>query len=155
MLAKVMRIATVIVVFSLAALSSWTNVSAQLQDPNDNPLGLRGYDPVAYFMDGTPTRGTEENEATWDEVRYHFVSPQHKHVFTQDPEKYVPQFAGSCTMAMANGVKVQADPEAWIIQGGKLYVFASLGGREEFLSDPDKNIARAEYQWMSRGGVRR
>lgn len=155
MLAKVSRFVAVFVVISLVALSAWTNVSAQLRDANDNPLSLQGYDPVAYFTDGEPTRGTDEYETTWDEVRYQFASPQHKRMFAQDPEKYAPQFAGSCTMAMTNGVMVHADPEAWIIHDGKLYVFASLGGREQFLSDPDKNITRAEYEWTSRGGVHR
>jgi len=34
------------------------------------------------------------------------------------------EFAGACAVALAKGVKVEADPTLWRIVDGKLYVFA-------------------------------
>ena len=37
------------------------------------PLAIKGYDPVAYFTDGKPTRGLPEIEYAWDEHRWRFA----------------------------------------------------------------------------------
>ena len=44
----------------------------------ETPLAIKGYDPVAYFTDGKPTRGTPEFEYQWDEHRYRFASAEHR-----------------------------------------------------------------------------
>src|SRR5215216_5981434 len=82
--------------------------AAQAAEPR---LALKGYDPVAYFTQGRPMLGKKEFEYTWDEARYRFASDQHLSMFRSDPDRYAPQFAGSCTMGMSKGVKVEANPE--------------------------------------------
>lgn len=113
------------------------------------PLALKGYDPVAYFAEGKPTPGKEQYQASFDYVRYWFASPQHRDLFTGDPERYAPQFAGSCTMGMAKGRKVEADPEAWLIRDDKLYVFFSPEARESFEQDPDRYLSEAQRNWVA------
>jgi YHS domain-containing protein len=108
------------------------------------PLAIRGYDPVAYFTDGKPTRGTPGIEYEWDGLRYRFSRAEHREFFRVDPERYAPQFGNFCAMALSKGELVEADPENWLISDGKLYVFGKAIGPELFQKDLAGNIARAK-----------
>src|SRR5262245_49125656 len=46
--------------------------------PPSDRLGLKGYDPVAYFTLSTPTPGRAEYEYTYDGVRYLFANARHR-----------------------------------------------------------------------------
>jgi YHS domain-containing protein len=111
----------------------------------DKPLAILGYDPVAYFTEGKPLRGTAEFEYEWDEHTYRFASAQHRELFKADPIRYTPQFGNYCAMALALGKIVKADPEHWLISDGKLYVFGSPApkGPELFQKDLASNITKA------------
>jgi YHS domain-containing protein len=111
----------------------------------DMPLAIQGYDPVAYFTDSKPVRGTAEFEYQWDEHTYRFASAQHRDLFKADPVHYAPQFGNYCAMALALGKIVKADPENWLISDDKLYVFGSPApmGPELFQKDLASNITKA------------
>jgi YHS domain-containing protein len=111
-------------------------------------LALKGYDPVAYFTEGRPVMGKQEFEYTWDEVRYRFASDQHKSMFRCDPDRYAPQFAGSCAMGMSKGVKVEANPENWLISDGRLFVFYPADGPARFQADREAIAAAADSKWQ-------
>jgi hypothetical protein len=102
-------------------------------------LVLKGYDPVAYFTEGKPVQGDPRFAYEWDEGRYHFATAKHRDMFAADPERYAPQFGGYCTGSMARNVRNEGDPEGWVIQDGKLYVF----GIPKF-----KAIAEADPQFI-------
>ena len=108
----------------VAAFPLATAPSAAAQDV---PLAIQGYDPVAYFTDGKPTRGLPDFEYQWDEHRYRFASAEHRDLFKADPVRYAPQFGNFCAMALALGQIVVANPENWLISDGKLYVFGKAG----------------------------
>lgn len=110
-------------------------------------LAIRGYDPVAYFTEGRPLLGKPEFEHVWDGVRYRFASAQHMTLFRTDPDRFAPQFAGSCAMAMSNGWKVEADPENWLISDGRLFVFRSSDVVARFQADPQGTAAAADKNW--------
>jgi hypothetical protein len=107
------------------------------------PLAIRGYDPVAYFTTGKPTRGLPEINYEWDEHRYLFAHPEHRDLFKADPVRYAPQFANFCAMALAKGQIFEADPESWLISDGKLYLFGGPAGSHLFQQSLAKNIAEA------------
>jgi YHS domain-containing protein len=111
----------------------------------DMPLAIQGYDPVAYFIDGKPIRGTPDFEYQWDEHTYRFASAQHRELFKADPVRYAPQFGNYCAMALALDKVVKADPENWLISDNKLYVFGSPApkGPELFQKDLANNISKA------------
>jgi len=111
-------------------------------------LALRGYDPVAYFTEGRPLLGREEFEYTWDEVRYRFASDQHMSMFRGDPDRYAPQFAGSCAIGMSKGQKVEANPENWLISDGRLFVFYAANGPTRFQTDAQATAAAADSNWQ-------
>src|SRR3984893_9397278 len=114
---------------SMGALAE-VRAIAQANPPATVRLGLKGYDPVAYFTLATPTPGLADYEYVYDGVRYRFANARHRDLFKANPEKYAPQFGGSCTMNMSNGVRREADPTVWVISNGNLYVFAGTGGAE-------------------------
>lgn len=110
---------------------------------DQEPLAIRGYDPVAYFTVGKPTRGLPENEHEWDEHRYRFATPAHRDLFKADPARYAPQFVNLCAMSLARGQVVEADPENWLIADGKLYLFGGPAGPRNFQRSLTENIAKA------------
>lgn len=112
-------------------------------------LGLKGYDPVAYFTLSTPTPGVAEYEYVYDGVRYRFSNARHRDMFKADPDKYAPQFGGSCAMNMSNGVRRESDPSNWVISNGHLYVFAGAAGAERFRKDPETAAAKAAANWKN------
>jgi hypothetical protein len=109
------------------------------------PLAIKGYDPVAYFIDGKPTRGLPEFEYVWDEHRYRFASAANRDAFKGDPVHYAPQFGNFCAMALSKGEIVVADPENWLVSDGKLYVFGkpAPAGPALFQKDLAGNIVKA------------
>jgi hypothetical protein len=111
----------------------------------DMPLAIQGYDPVAYFTDGKPTRGTPEFEYQWDEHTYRFANARNRDLFKADPVRYAPQFGNFCAMALALGKIVKANPENWLISDNKLYIFGSPApmGPELFQKDLAGNTAKA------------
>jgi len=133
---------------SMGALGQVRTV-AQGTAPGAERLGLKGYDPVAYFTLSTPTPGVAEYEIVHDGVRYRFANARHLELFKANPDKYAPQFGGSCAMNMSNGVRREADPSIWMISNGNLYVFAGAGGAERFRQNPDTAAARAATNWKT------
>lgn len=122
---------------------------AQSQSDPSLRLALKGYDPVAYFLLGAPAEGLADHETVFDDVRYRFVSVEHRDLFLAEPDRYSPQFAGACTKGLSKGVKVEADPLLWRIVDGKLYVFAGTSGPADMDSDPQALISQAEENWQT------
>lgn len=136
------------VAVSINALAQ-VRAAAQTVVPASARLSLKGYDPVAYFTLSTPTPGLAEYEYVYDGVRYLFANARHRDVFKSNPDKYAPQFGGSCAMNMANGVMRESDPTIWVIANGSLYVFAGTGGAERFRKDAETAALRATANWKT------
>jgi YHS domain-containing protein len=134
---------------SIAALAEVRTVAQAMTPAVPERLGLKGYDPVAYFTLSRPTLGVAQYEYVFDGVRYRFANAQHLALFKANPDKYAPQFGGSCTMNMSAGVRREADPNVWIISNGNLYVFAGTSGAERFRENPEVATARAAANWKT------
>lgn len=108
-------------------------------------LGLKGYDPVAYFTMGRPAVGNSKFQHQFNEVRYHFLSSQHLELFSENPDKYAPRYNGLCSMGLGvNGYKVEANPENWVIHDGQLFVTQRSFGPPGFLKSPARWMAAAQ-----------
>jgi hypothetical protein len=68
-------------------------------------------------------------------------------LFRNDPDRFAPQFAGSCAMAMSRGMKVEANPKNWLISNGRLFVFHSSDAVARFQADPQGTAAEADKNW--------
>ena len=132
-------------IFRAILIAAWcmvANVPAWAADKF--PLALKGYDPVAYFTVGKPTKGSPDIALEWDEHRYLFSTEENRARFKADPARYAPQFADYCAMALSKGELVEANPENWTIVDGKLYIFGKPVGPELFRKDAEVNKAKAE-----------
>jgi hypothetical protein len=109
-----------------------------------DPVAIKGYDPVAYFTAGKPTKGSPDIQLVWDEHRYQFATEENRARFKADPVRYAPQFSDYCAMALSKGEIVEANPENWTIAEGKLYIFGKPVGPELFRKDVAANTAKAE-----------
>jgi YHS domain-containing protein len=110
-------------------------------------VALKGYDPISYFTDGKPEKGSSEFTYAFDDTTYWFKSAEHRDKFAADPERYAPQFDGFCALQLSRGLKVEADPEAWAITNGKLYVFSAKRGVPLFEEQPVAIAAKARENW--------
>ena len=108
---------------------------------------LGGYDPVSYFTDGRPEKGSDAFTATYDDATYWFKSAEHRAQFVADPDRYAPQFNGFCAINVSRGAKYEADPEAWVIADGKLYVFGGKGGVPIFQQQAASIVQKATETW--------
>ena len=112
---------------------------------------LKGYDPVAYFKQGKAVRGKRSIWTTYNGVHYFFASEADKADFDKDPKKYEPQYGGFCANGISKGEKTAADPTAFFIHKGKLYVCSSPAAKAEFLSDPETHVSKADQNWLKMG----
>ena len=110
-------------------------------------IAIQGYDPVAYFTDGQAVKGSDEFAYEWLGAVWYFASAEHREVFAADPVKYAPQYGGYCASAMVGGQAAAADPEAWRIVDGKLYLVYSQGGLQEWSNDAPEEIKKADARW--------
>jgi YHS domain-containing protein len=134
---------------AVGALAEVRTIAQATPPATPERLGLKGYDPVAYFTLSRPTPGVAQYEYVYDGVRYRFANAQHLELFKANPDKYAPQFGGSCTMNMSAGVRREADPTVWIISNGNLYVFAGPGGADRFKQNPKVAAERAAANWKT------
>jgi len=98
-------------------------IAADSGPPEGRRIALRGYDPVSYFLDGKPVKGSPRYWYSFDDVVYTFRSADHRAKFAAAPERYAPQYSAYCAAGVSKGYKMEPDPEAWIIANGRLFVF--------------------------------
>jgi len=68
-------------------------------------VAIHGHDPVAYFVDGKPMKGTAERSVTVRGVTYWFANDRNLEAFKAEPTKYEPQGGGYCAYGVARGFK--------------------------------------------------
>jgi YHS domain-containing protein len=113
-----------------------------LADGVETRLALKGYDAVAYFTESHPVKGDPRLEYRFDGAVYRFSSARHLELFKVDPDRYLPQYGGICTAALAKGKRAVANPEYWIIQDGRLHVFAEQALRNHSFDSHGRLMSR-------------
>jgi len=137
----------------LAAAILFLSATAALADKADpvfkdgSGVAIRGYDPVAYFTDQKPVKGSEQFTHTWMGATWRFASAAHRDQFAADPAQYAPQFGGYCSYAVSKGRTASIDPEAWRIVEGKLYLNYSKDVQKTWAQDVPGNIQKADQNW--------
>jgi YHS domain-containing protein len=110
-------------------------------------LAVDGYDPVAYFTDGKPVEGKKEHSFEWNGATWRFSSAANRDLFAAAPEKYAPQYGGYCAWAVSQGYTADADPEAWKIVDGKLYLNYDKKVQAQWEKDVPGLIQKADANW--------
>jgi YHS domain-containing protein len=108
---------------------------------------IRGYDPVAYFKEAKPVKGSDEYSFKWKDANWFFSSKENLDSFSLNPEKYAPQYGGYCAYGLSEGHKAPTDPNAWTIVDGKLYFNYSLKVKELWIKNPTERIEKADKNW--------
>lgn len=112
-------------------------------------LALQGYDPVAYFTDGAPTKGDYKITAEHDAATYRFASEANKATFLANPEAYVPAYGGYCAFGAAMGFKFDGDPQHWKIVDNQLYLNLSQDIQVKWEGDIPGFVEKADANWSS------
>lgn len=140
--AVVVGIATVVGVFGLRDSGGIEPVNK-----NSNGLALRGYDAVAYYREGAAVEGGAEFEHQWDGARWLFKSAENRDAFAREPRAYAPQYGGYCSYAVAHGYTADADPRAWKVVDGKLYLNYNEDVRRLWEQDIPGFLRKSEQNW--------
>ena len=89
------RKASFSIAFILIALTvASCTQSLQAVNVDKDGLALKGYDPVAYFYEGKPVKGTEEYSFEWKGAKWLFSNKEYLESFGENPEKFAPQYGG-------------------------------------------------------------
>lgn len=109
-------------------------------------VAIGGYDAVSYFS-GKPVKGDARFTATRGGVEYRFASAQNLARFQANPGAFLPQYGGYCAWAVAGGYTAKADPLAWKVVNGKLYLNYDQKVQQRWAADIPGNIAKGDRNW--------
>lgn len=111
-------------------------------------VAIDGYDATAYWVHSEPREGDDAHEVDWNDAVWRFASAEDAAAFKADPLRYAPAYGGRCANAMSKGEDVDSDPEVWMIEGDRLFLFYAKSGRARWLSGDRKAlIAEADKNW--------
>ena len=138
-------------VFALGLMLAWLSGCgtpyATVPNRNAEPVMLLGYDPVAYFTKGAPTRGRADLKVSLPERTYYFESAENKALFAANPAKFEPQYGGFCASGAAFAIKLGSDPTSWQIYEGRLFIFGDILGQMAWQVDPQWNVNHGDRLW--------
>lgn len=114
---------------------------------NSKGKAISGYDAVAYFMESKPVEGKAEFTYSWNSANWYFSNAKNLQAFTENPQKYAPQYGGYCAYGMADGHKAPTDPGAWTILDGKLYLNYNKDVQKLWNKKQLSYVASADKNW--------
>ena len=132
---------------SLAAALPVLAQTKSLLNLDKTGVAIQGYDPVGFFTDNKPVKGSAQWVARRDGATYQFASKEHRDLFLKDPMKYEPVFGGYCAYGVSRNKLVEVDVEAFQIVDGKLIMQKSKGVRDDFNKDTKGNLEKANTNW--------
>ena len=113
-------------------------------------LAVQGHDPVAYFTEGQPVKGSADFTTEYMGAEFRFASAANRDAFVADPAKYAPQYGGYCAWAMADGKYAKGDADFWKIVDGKLYLNFNSGIQKKWNKDIPGFIEKADTEWAGK-----
>ena len=140
----------VVVLAVVACLAVPAGVHAEdvrLVNVDANGVILDGYDPVAFFTDGTPVQGSAAHQTLYRGATYHFASAEHKAMFDKEPAKYEPQFGAFCAYAVSVGRTAPIDVSTFSIVNGRLVVQHNARAVSLWTKDVQGNLKNADKYW--------
>ena len=135
--------------FAALVLAGCGTTHATIETERGEQLMLLGYDPVAYFTEGRPVRGTSALAAAHEGRTYYFSRAANREAFVAAPARFEPQYGGFCSNGAPYAVKLGSDPTEFEIRDGRLFIFGDILGHEYWKLDERDNILRADALWPS------
>jgi len=137
---------TLILVSIFGALATLAP-AAEVVNIDKNGLALQGYDPVAYFTDGKPVKGSPAFTASYKGATYQFASAEHREMFSQSPAKYEPQFGGFCGYAASINKLAVIDPSYFQVLHDRLILQHNKKAWDLWHQDVEGNLKKADSNW--------
>lgn len=134
-------------VLSLSLAAPLLAQTKSLVNVDKSGLAIQGYDPVAFFTENRPVKGSMEFKSVYRGASYYFASAEGKARFDKDPARYEPAYGGYCAYGVSRNHLVQIDPTAFVIVEGQLLLQYSKGVRNDFNKDVKGNLAKANANW--------
>ena len=141
---------TALAAFTVGVALAAIPAAAAEKDPvftSRGNLAIRGYDPVAYFTEGKAVKGDKDFTIGWQGADWRFANAGNRDLFSEDPEKYAPQYGGYCAWAVSRNYTAPTDPDAFTVVDGKLYLNYNKRVMRQWLEDRDRNIEQADENW--------
>lgn len=110
-------------------------------------IAVQGHDPVAYFKEGKPVKGTNTLTTEYQGATFRFANAANRDAFLADPEKYAPQYGGYCAWAVSQGYHAKGDARFWKIVDGKLYLNYNASVQETWETDVPGFIKGGDENW--------
>jgi YHS domain-containing protein len=136
-----------LVAVSVFTASSVLAAKEPVYTSSSSNLAVSGYDPVAYFRENIAVLGKKQFQTSWKGTTWRFASAANREAFRSNPESFSPQYGGYCAWAVSRGYTASADPEAWHIDNGKLYLNYSKNVQKRWKQDVPGNIAKGDANW--------
>lgn len=145
---RLMRAAGAVALFAAAAAAPLAAQDGHgALNADDNGVMLSGYDAVAYQTESKPVKGSAEFTAAHDGVIYRFASAANRDAFKANPQKFAPAYGGYCAMGVAVGKKLPADPAAFSVVNGRLFLNVNQEVKGMWSKDVAGNNAKANRNW--------
>lgn len=137
--------AGILLLFGFSIVGQQTN--NRFNNLNSNDVIIDGYDPVAFYTEKQPVKGSESFTYKYDGANYHFASKKHLDLFKENPEKYKPQYGGWCAYAVSLGRVAPINVDFWSIQDGRLLLQHNKRAEAGWAKDPPENLILADKYW--------
>jgi YHS domain-containing protein len=121
--------------------------AAEVINIDKNGLALQGYDPVAYFTDGKPVKGSPQFTASYKGATYQFASEKHKQLFEKSPAKYEPQFGGFCGYAASINKLAPIQVEYFQVLHDRLILQHNKKAWDLWHKNVEGNLKKADSNW--------
>ncbi|MDX2250602.1 MAG: YHS domain-containing (seleno)protein [Bacteroidia bacterium] len=144
---NILKISFLSAVFILTVMSQGCSQNTSSEIYSTKTGAIKGYDPVAYFTEGRPVKGSDTFTFEWKGATWRFSSGENLAAFKADPAKYAPQYGGYCAYGVADGHKASITPEAFTILNGKLYLNYNKDIQDIWNKDQQGYIQTANKKW--------
>lgn len=143
-----MKVLLVLLIGIAAIAAACSSAEAIALNTDDSGRALKGYDAVAYFAVNTAVQGDAKYSYVWNGAKWFFSSEENMSKFMADPAAYAPQFGGYCAYAVSEGYTADADPEAWKVVEGKLYLNYNREVQKTWEKNESERIDNARKNWQ-------
>jgi len=137
----------IVLALLLWGFPAFPQMNKSLLNLDKNGVAIQGYDPVAFFTQNKPVKGSAQFQSSYKGATYYFVSPEDKAAFDSNPVKYEPQFGGYCAYGVSQGHLAPIKIEAFQIVNGRLLMQYDLDVKNTFNKDQSGNLDKADKNW--------
>ena len=139
-------------IITIVGLVVASTASTQVMDgtefnADESGLAIEGYDPVAYFTLGEATPGSPALNAEYNGVTFHFASAEHRDMFLDTPERFIPAYGAWCAWAASRDSLATIDPRQFVIYEDRLFLNYNARLNRRFAGRLEENIRKADEYW--------